>query len=157
MDGESFDAVVQRASLVSSRRLLLTGVAGSALGALAVTLGFAGAGATHFPCRHVGNRCKRASQCCSGICKRHKCRAHDTDICKAGQDTCASGPISCGDDSAICFCLVTTGKASFCALNNATPSTCTRDEECVTAKGEGAACIVCGGVTNCISRCPAPV
>ena len=63
----------------------------------------------------------------------------------------------CGSGSGdICLCTVTTGKASFCGLNNATPSTCTRDEECVAAKGEGAACIVCADVTYCISRCPAP-
>jgi len=61
-------------------------------------------------------------------------------ICNASQDTCVTSPVGCGGDSAgICHCFVTTGKASFCALDGGTPSGCTRDEECVTAKGEGAA------------------
>jgi hypothetical protein len=153
MDGESFDAVVQRVSVMASRR----GVLRAGLGALAMTLGVAEARATHFTCRHVGSRCKQASQCCSGICKRHKCRAHDTGTCKAGQDACVTGLEVCGAASGvICNCFVTTGKASFCGLNGATPSTCTRDEECVTAKGEGAACVACGDATFCVARCPAP-
>jgi len=153
MDGQSFDAVVQRVAQMASRR----GVLRAGVGALALTLGFAEAEATHFGCRHVGERCKRASQCCSGICKHHKCRAHDKGICKAGQDSCGGGLVTCGAaPGVICTCMVTTGKASFCGLNDATASTCSRDEECVTAKGEGAACVVCGGATYCVPRCPAP-
>ena len=139
------------------RRRLLTGVAGSALGALAVTLGLGEAEATHFTCRHVGKRCKRASQCCSGICKRHTCRAHDKGICKASQDACVTSPVGCGGDSAgNCTCVVTTGKASFCGLDGGTLSGCTRDEECVADKGEGAACIQCGEGRLCMARCPTP-
>jgi hypothetical protein len=152
MDGQAFDAVVQRVAQAASRR----GVLRAGAGALAVTLGFARAEATHFTCLHVGKRCRSKSQCCSGICKRHKCRGHDKGICKAGQDSCL-GTVVCGAASGvICYCFVTTGKAPFCGLIGGTASTCTRDEECVATKGEGAACVPCGSATYCVARCPAP-
>jgi hypothetical protein len=73
-----------------------------------------------------------------------------------GQDTCATGPVTCGGETpGLCFCLVTTGKASFCAQTGIS-GTCTQDEECVPTKGEGAACVVCGGVGQCAARCSDP-
>jgi hypothetical protein len=137
-----------------SRREVVRGLAALGIG-LATTRLPAPVEATHFVCRHVGKRCNGRAQCCSGICKRHRCRAHDTGRCKASQDSCTVGTVLCGAGSAICVCVVTTGKAAFCALNGIS-GTCSRDEECVASKGEGAACVVCGGVGQCAARCPDP-
>src|SRR5215217_2353402 len=158
MDAHHFDAITKTWGSLPRRRLL-TGLAGSALGALAATLGVTEIKATHVDCRHVGKRCKRARQCCSGICKHHKCRAHDKGICKAGQDACDQTSLeTCGANGAsACFCYVTTGRASFCGTAT-TGSSCTHDTDCVTDKGAGAACVSCAalGENVCVARCPAP-
>jgi len=149
-----FSTVTRTVSRVPSRRDVVRGLAALGIG-LAMTRLPAPVAATHVGCRHIGKRCRSADQCCSGTCKRHTCRAHDTGICKVSQDSCL-GPFVCGSGSfGICNCLVTTGKAAFCGLSG-TSSTCTRDEECVATKGEGAACVICGGAAFCVSRCPAP-
>jgi hypothetical protein len=155
MDKNHVVAVPRRVSRVPSRRDVVRGLAALGIG-VATTRPPAPVAATHFTCRHVGKRCNGGAQCCSGICKRHRCRAHDTGICKAGQDSCITSPVGCGGDSpGLCFCLITTGKAAFCALNGIS-GTCSRDEEWVATKGEGAACVVCGGVGQCAARCPDP-
>ena len=155
MDQHRLDALTRTITRTPSRRDLLRGLAALGIG-LGTSRLPAPVGATHFTCRHVGKRCNSTAQCCSNICKRHKCRAHDTGICKAGQDTCATVPITCGGATpGSCFCVITTGKASFCAQAGIS-GTCSRDEECVATKGEGAACIVCGGVGQCAARCLDP-
>jgi hypothetical protein len=153
MDQRRFDSLTRTIARTPSRRDVLRGLAALGIG-LGTSRLPAPVGATHFTCRHVGKRCNGGSSCCSGICRRHRCRAHDTDRCKASQDSCTS-LVGCGDGSAICLCHVTTGKAAFCALNGLS-GTCSRDEECVATKGEGAACIFCNGVGQCAARCPAP-
>jgi hypothetical protein len=156
MDKNHVVALTRTVSGAPSRRDAVRGLAALGIG-LAMTRPPAPVEATHFICRHAGKRCNGGAQCCSGICKRHKCRAHDRGRCKAGQDGCITTAVVCGAGSfGICNCLVTTGKASFCALNDATATTCTRDEECVASKGEGAACVVCGDATFCAPRCPEP-
>ena len=60
MDANHFDALTRSLfTTASSRRRLLTGVASSSLGALAMAIGFSEVKATHFDCRHVGIACKR--------------------------------------------------------------------------------------------------
>jgi hypothetical protein len=148
MDGESFDAVVQRAAVAASRRgVLRAGVgalAGVALGAVGTALGFAGTEATHVGCRHIGDRCKRATQCCSGICERkngqRRCTAHNSGGCTAQFDGCKGLVVGCGTAG---FCFRTTGKASFCGGPGGDCVDCTKDVDCQEKYGDGAACVVC--------------
>jgi len=56
LDAQRFETITKD-WISLPRRRLLTGVAVSALSALAVTLGLAEAEATHFTCRRVGKRC----------------------------------------------------------------------------------------------------
>ena len=162
MDPVRFDTLVKSlATAASSRRQLLTGVAGSALGALVVTLGFGEAAASHFGCLDVGQRCTDKSECCSGRCKRRRCRAHHVGRCTVAKDTCLTGIPGCG--SGRCDCHLTTGGAYFCSSGEGACMTCTTDAECADALGTpGAACIdvnhgdcSCSSVTTyCAAPCP---
>jgi hypothetical protein len=112
MDVQRFDAMTRACGSLPRRRLL-GGLAGSALGAVAVTLGFAEAEATHFFCLHVGRPCKKARLCCSSRCKRGRCRAHNVGGCTAAKDICVTTLPGCGGGS--CYCNLTTGGANFCS------------------------------------------
>ena len=169
MDGHRFDALTRSlARTMSSRRRLLLGTAGSALGPLTTILKVTPAGATHFGCRHVGAGCKRAKQCCSGICKNHRCRAHHVGGCVSGlvdSNTCVViGSDACGTD---CRCHNTTGAAGYCGLSGGAGGVsclpCTKDKQCENLTGvAGAACVVCPfctengspGGTGCVVPCP---
>jgi hypothetical protein len=158
MDGQSFDAVVQRVAVAASRR----GVLRAGLGALAVTLGFAEAEAADVTCLPVGKRCKSKSQCCSSRCKQGRCRAHHVGRCTAAKDYCVTGNFGCGGGK--CFCYPTTGGANFCSAGGGVCMACTRDAECSKALDTpGSACIDtshgvctgCGAVTTaCMPPCP---
>jgi hypothetical protein len=112
-------------------------------------------------CVNVGNRCKNAGQCCSGICKGKKgkktCKAHDTGGCQAGEDVCAGNVVECttstGDAGA---CRRTTGNAGYCAAGgDCFP--CTKDADCQAVCGLQAACIpICVGCGPSNTACAAP-
>jgi hypothetical protein len=161
MDTDRFDALTRSLfGAASSRRRLLTSVAGIAVGSLAVTLGFAEAEAADVTCLPVGKRCKNKGQCCSSRCKNGRCRAHHVGRCTAAKDTCMTGAFGCGGGS--CLCLRTTGGANFCGSGGGIYVDCTTDAECATAlKTPGAACVDsnhgnCSGPSNlCALPCTA--
>jgi hypothetical protein len=136
---------VRRPHPFRDARLVLPGTlelfAGGALGGLLTVFGAPRSEAAHFDCGHLGERCQGDTQgnaqCCSGICKRHRCRAHDRGICKVGQNACGTTEMNCGvNGTGSCFCFVTTGKAPFCG-GDSVVFACTRDEQCVPVKGAG--------------------
>lgn len=163
----SFDVLAR--SLASdnlSRRQALKLVGGALLGSMLGLLGSETAYATHFGCRHVGNRCRRGSQCCSGRCRKGRCRAHNTGNCPAQQDPCPS-TTSCTPEggSTACTCFQTTGGARFCG-GSFVCFACTEDTFCEQQLGRGAACVVncpgsfCRGqgqssAAHCMGPCPA--
>ena len=156
MDPTRFDHLALTLSAAPSRRRFVAGLASSAVGTLAAALGVTNGEATHFVCRHVGEPCRRKGQCCSGRCRNNRCRAHHTGICTAGQDQCSGTSVACGTNGpAVCLCLITTGGASFCGGDTGGPN-CTKDKECETLFGRGAACIECGPQTFCGQKCPDP-
>jgi hypothetical protein len=91
MDGSQFDHIVR--SVTDSRRSLLGAT-------LAAAAGWLSANSTEakkkrkrkkkdkkpkpneYGCFEVGDTCKTAGQCCSGICEGKKCRAHGTGTCQ---------------------------------------------------------------------------
>jgi hypothetical protein len=89
-----------------------------------------------FGCLEVGDPCKNADQCCSGICEGKKCRSHDTGTCnQKGPEICSIDPpiaLTCNNDAA-CRCFGTTAGSIVCAqyanqeLNCAD---CQRDADC---------------------------
>ena len=157
MDPTRFDALTRALTgAAPTRRRLLAGLAGGALGALATALGFTEAGATHYECRHVGKPCTKAGQCCSGLCKRKTCRAHGAGTCKQqGQELVCTAPdvaLARCDNEANCGCVRTTAGSNYCAdfrCRSGGPggpfcggcAACKRDADCV-AQGfpEGSAC-----------------
>jgi hypothetical protein len=165
MDANRFDAMTRTLiGAAPSRRRLLTGVAGSALGTIAAALGLAGVGANHFGCRHVGVHCKRSGQCCSGRCRgpegKKRCRAHDVGLCTQGQDFCIDGTgatTRCHATNEFCFCFVTTGAAEFCADYAAglICTDCQKDKDCVAAGfPAGSACVETPGACGCTNTPP---
>ena len=162
MDPQWFDALIQGLTEAPRpRRRALLRVVGAALsarlaGADVGTPVVAAAG-----CAKVGKSCKRADQCCSGICEgkhgKKKCRGHDAGTCQRGQDTCTD-PDPDGDkcnNNADCSCIATTAGTSFCAdVVGGGCADCARDADCL-ALGfpPGTACLVIG-VGRCSGHCP---
>jgi hypothetical protein len=160
MDTDRFDSLTRTFATVLSRRAI-AGALG--LGALALP-DLAGAKKKRknqskkkvkfndFGCVNVGGFCKKAGQCCSGICKgkkgKKKCKAHDGSTCVAGQTI-----VACGGALVVCTtsgggfgsCLTTTGNAPYCSVSfDCFP--CKKDIDCEPICGQGAACLACGEV-----------
>jgi hypothetical protein len=129
MEGMHFDDLLR--SLTQSRRSL-------AAGALATVAGLlVGPGVNTrskrkkrkpkkpkpnaFGCLEVGDPCKRAGQCCSGICQGRKgkkrCQAHGVGTCaQDGPDFCSAleVPFCNENDPPTCVCARTTANSNFC-------------------------------------------
>lgn len=147
---------------IPSRRDVLRGLAGAGLGFGAARLPAIVAARkprkkgkkarpNAFGCLDVGDRCRNASQCCSGICQgkngKRRCKAHDAGGCEA--DT---RPAICNVASGACTtslgqpgrCATTTGKAGYCH-DDLLCFACRTDADCParTNAGPRAACIRC--------------
>lgn len=172
MDKNRFDAVTRSLGGVPSRRTLLRALAGAGFGLGIAHPPYAGAARKKrkpritrnaFGCVDVGRFCKRADQCCSGVCAgkpgKKRCRAHDTGGCRPGaQDGSCTEPAtdvpcttSAGNTDG--YCNTTTGGAGFCAYSGGCFA-CTRDAQCQELYGPRAACIRCDkcadtGGTSC--------
>ena len=169
MDSTHFDHLTRTFSLHFSRR----SVAGAlGLGAIAIP-GLSEGRKKHkkrkkkkkitrnaLGCVNVGNFCKNAGQCCSGLCEgkngKKTCRAHNAGVCIADTDSCTAGvEVPCNPSNPSCFCTLTTGNAGFCAAFSGGPAghcrVCRKDTDCEPEFGEGAACVVLGGI--CTALC----
>jgi hypothetical protein len=171
VDGMSFDDWTRTLAAPAKRRYLWHIVPAGALTFLATRPGparVAAQEATAKDCLKPGKDCKRSNQCCSGLCRRRKCRrAPGQGSCTREQNQCVDGTngTDCGiaSDGNICLCLVTRRGRSFCA--NTLQSQCfpcTNDRECVSVTGPGSACFrarppICIGCTDeggfCAPRC----
>lgn len=142
-----------------SRRDLLRGLAGAGLGFGAARLPAIVAARkprkkakpNAFGCLDVGDRCRNARQCCSGICQgkngKRRCKTHDAGGCKP--DT---RPAICNVTPGECTtslgqpgrCATTTGKAGYCH-DDLVCFACRTDADCParTNAGPRAACIRC--------------
>ena len=145
MDPSRFDALTRALAFGQSRRQAISAFS---LSALALLGGLRGA--TAGPgCKDVGKPCKKATSCCSNVCKgkkgKKKCKAHDSGGCKPG-----SAPVACGGALVPCttslgdsgFCTTTTGNAGYCALVLAGEG-CSEDADCKLSAKSRSACIDC--------------
>lgn len=66
MDGQRFDSLVRALATSRSRRSLIRTALATATAGLGATLGLAEASADD--CKRAGKKCKKNSQCCSGVC-----------------------------------------------------------------------------------------
>jgi hypothetical protein len=135
---------------VTSRRSTFRVLAGTLLGG---TFARFGAGTAAAACRSVGARCRRASNCCSGVCRgpdgKQTCRAHDVGACRPELDFCLTDA-ECSEG---CICLTTTGRALFCARPGGICAVCERDRDCLELGfPTGSACIRLG-VGRCANSC----
>ena len=174
MDKHRSDFLTHTLSSVPSRRDVLRGLAaiGIGLGAAPRTTPVE---ATHFGCRHVGERCKRAGQCCSSQCRgpqgQKTCRAHGTGTCNQKIAGLCTNPdvtsITCNNRSD-CGCFRTTAGSNFCG-ELFPPSECvecTKDADCVAlGLPAGSACApvsagrcagLCASGMACLYPCGTP-
>jgi hypothetical protein len=122
-----------------------------------------------FGCLGVGQPCKNARKCCSGICKgkkgKRRCVAHGTGTCdQDGPGYCAVGGIALCNGSPTCICAESTAGSYFCG-DAAPPSDCAackKDVDC-EALGfpPGSACVPwtyggCAGLCEQGTACLAP-
>ncbi len=162
-----------------SRRGALRLASLSALASLLAGIALPGRAAAAASCRKVDQPCRRASQCCSNICRRRrgkkKCRGHGAGTCKQqGQRlVCTAQDIElsrCNNDQN-CGCVRTTAGTNFCG-DFFFPSGCTTCSDCAVCKRDadcerkgfprGSACVpfsegrcagVCQSGTRCMVRC----
>lgn len=175
MDQERFDALARAAADPASRRKVLRLLAGGAMAmALARLSGKAGAqvAATgRGRCRDEKEACQGDNQCCSGRCRKRRCRrSPNQGRCTIERDVCRDGDERCGrNGAALCHCRVTTAGASFCGGGGVsctgaggTPI-CDRDQHCGSVTGKGSRCVrltagncqsSCAGGRGCQAPCP---
>jgi hypothetical protein len=115
-----------------------------------------------FGCLDVGDLCKSAAGCCSGICEGAKgkrtCQAHHAGTCDQREPgVCEAGnPADTLCNGEQCACVRTTGGSKFCAtlFPPSDCADCTKDTDC-EAQGfpEGTACVPYGGEFLCAGQC----
>ena len=185
MDENRFAVATQSLTSVPSRRDVLRGLAGAALGLGVARLPDPVAAKKNrkrkkpkpprpnaYGCLNVGAACRNAEQCCSGVCEGKTCRAHQEGICRVDYDLCTTGAAHvCGVDGngdLRCVCVLTTGNAPFCG-DFSSPTACrdcSKDTDCEEEFGAGAACVVNRGIcegncaetggTACVPPCAKP-
>jgi hypothetical protein len=170
MNADRFDAWTLALLVPKTRRSLLRAAAATTL---ATALGHRVSIAAPLPCtlKKTGRRCKKASQCCSGVCTkiqgRKKCRsAPNQGVCSVQQNICGdpADQVQCGLTNNACTCAVTIDNTSLCAEGAGTPCfNCSSNEDCENRSGgtPGEVCVTCGGciVSNsrgCRAPCPNP-
>lgn len=177
MEGTQFDSLLR--GLATSRRGYLGGVLALACGWREPATGEAKrkrkkrrprkAKPNAFGCLGIGQPCKNASKCCSGLCTgkkgKRKCAAHGTGTCNQdGSDYCAVGSVALCNGSPTCVCAGATAGSSYCG--SVTPpsgcAACTKDADC-EALGfpAGSACVLwasgpCAGLCESGTACLAP-
>lgn len=158
MDDRHFDALTKAVvATIASRRRALRVAAGGGLG-LALTRFVAGGlevrEVAAKGCRKERKDCKRDRQCCSGICKKRKCRRAPTQLtCTIQKNFCASGADGTGCGAANggdpCSCVVTTSGASFCGVIASLECVpCLGSGDCAVVAGPGSVCV--RAVGNCL-------
>jgi len=118
-----------------------------------------------FGCLNIGQPCRGdSSLCCSGVCAgdkpkkgkpdRRVCAAHNAGNCSPQRDRCTvQDPVlaECNPSDQFASCLVTTGKAPFCAsllgFNRALQcQPCAKDADCLALNfPPGSACVRLSG------------
>jgi hypothetical protein len=91
-----------------------------------------------FGCLEVGDACRNAGQCCSGICEGKKgkrtCRAHGGGTCRPQPGFCLDSTnilLFC-NNSTTCVCHRTTADSLYCAdTSTLTCAECRKDADCV--------------------------
>ena len=97
MDGRRFDDLTRS---VATRRSVVKSLAGGVAGGLLALVGRGHVAADG--CKAAGKRCKKGSQCCSGVCEPEsdsRSTAHSESVCAAA---CAHGQVSDGAGGCTC-------------------------------------------------------
>ena len=131
MDYERFDDLTRALATGTSRRRVLRGLVGSALGG---ALSLVGLEAMAANCRLIGQRCNDAHSCCKGAI----CTAKG--VCRCNKDR---GFLSCNGDGTTC--VNTNNSEEHCGACN---SPCGANEVC-----QGGQCVCASGFHRCSGTC----
>ena len=110
MNQDRFDDLTRTLASPTSRRTVLKTLAGSAAGGLLALLG-GGEAAADDTCKPVGKKCRKAAQCCSGVCTDGTCVTPPTPgnqfecACGAGTTQTLCSTASCNDMRTVCEAL----------------------------------------------------
>jgi hypothetical protein len=141
VDGPRFDALARSVAASGSRRRLVVGLLGGALGL--VGLGTTDAAV----CRTPGRLCRQNADCCSHLCAsdatgRRTCRCRTTADCPPPTNTCLAAT-----------CVPATGACTHPAKPNGAPcndgNPCTRTDTCQNGVCTGANPVVCTALDQC--------
>jgi hypothetical protein len=113
-----------------------------------------------YGCLSIGAACKRAAQCCSGICEgkqgKRACRAHDAGTCsQAAPGVCALGnpTLALCNGKTNCYCLRTTAGSNVC-FGGYNCEDCRKDADCLAlGYPQGTACAPFTGNLGCAGAC----
>lgn len=173
MDGSRFDSLTRSFAQTGSRRRLIGGLIGGAVGLVGLRQTEAA------ECRELGHICRENANCCSLNClppdalHRRRCGAAPTTPppttpppptttptptttttpAPPFQSTCSTDNFctnnTIGNCAGSCFCFTTVvGSLPFCgSFPSGCSETCDDDADCVTAHGAGSWCVT--GGTNC--------
>lgn len=177
MEANRFDAITRLLDHPATSRRALCGLSLSPLAWLVTTLPGNNAEARRnrkhklknpkpnaFGCLEVGNPCRTAKQCCSGVCKGKKgkrtCRAHGVGTCTQDQlDWCAVESLaeehlalaSCNGRQGLC---IHTTTASNACVNFHVCADCKRDADCeAMGAPAGSVCAPFSGSRACAGFC----
>jgi hypothetical protein len=147
MDERRFDNLTRIFGSTQTRRRALTMLAGGGLAALLARLDIGEVAA----CRKAKKACKRDKQCCSGRCKKGRCKGNGAPV----GNVCEGKEIAtrCGDG---CFCVLTVSGDIFCG-DFSVSAACVADADCESATGTGSVCFFNkNGNGQCAAPCPNP-
>jgi hypothetical protein len=183
VDQYRFAAVTRSLTELPSRRDVLRGLAGIGLGMTRLPLLASATKRTQseaapkpnkYGCLEIGDPCKRAGQCCSGICKRKngkkKCRAHGTGTCDQQKPGVCTATFldpeifDCNFRSGKCSCYATTAGSKYCAAlgTSSRCADCKKDTDCEKlGYPPGSACVPfakgrCAGFCETGMACAVP-
>jgi hypothetical protein len=120
MDAERFDALARALSAARTRRGFAKTLAG---GGLAAVLGGQGASGAEAACKAPGTKCRHATECCSGSCKKRRHHRRGTcRECGGGTSFCAAR-LACANQGECCLD-IQCGAGEHCCSNGACKECC---------------------------------
>jgi hypothetical protein len=148
MDGSRLDVIAKALVTGTSRRRALVSILGVTVGGMAGALGLSEwrAASAMGACGAPGDKCSKASHCCTGICTNEVC------ACPCGQSVCGGACTSLLDDPHNCGACGTVCSSGVC-INGQCVASCTdgiQDGHETDVDCGGPDCMPCADGKHCL-------